>query len=202
MADSTELELLPQEYRGRAQTFVKHAVLRNYLGRAAMTLLSKWDDFVFIDGFSGPWRNASQDYSDTSFGIAINRLREARSNWRAHGRASKVRCVFVERREAAFKRLQAATQSIDDMECTPLSGLFEDHIDRIGSIVGRNAFTLTFVDPTGWSFDLQRLAPLLQRRPGEVLVNFMGPIYLTSRASPIREARRGCRSLSFSSGPL
>lgn len=26
---------------------------------------------------------------------------------------------------------------------------------------------------TGWSFDLQRLAPLLRHRPGEVLVNFM-----------------------------
>lgn len=164
---------LPEEYRGRAQTFVKHQVLRHYLDRAAMTILSAWDDFVFIDGFSGPWKNAREDYSDTSFGIAIDRLREARSNWAVHGRPRKVRCVFVEQREAAFNKLRAATESVDDLECTPFHGQFEDHIRHIQDVTGNKAFTLTFVDPTGWSFDLQRLAPLLQRRPGEVLVNFM-----------------------------
>lgn len=173
MIAKAELALLPEEYRGRAQTFVKHQVLRHYLDRAAMTLLSGWDDFVFIDGFSGPWKNAKEDYSDTSFGIAIDRLRKARENWATQGKVKNVRCVFVEQREAAFNRLNAATKSLDDLECTPLHGQFEEHVGRIREIAGNKAFTLTFVDPTGWSFDLQRLAPLLQRRPGEVLVNFM-----------------------------
>jgi len=30
-----------------------------------------------------------------------------------------------------------------------------------------------FVDPTGWIVDLQKLKPILSRRPGEVLFNFM-----------------------------
>ena len=170
---SADLAILPEAYRGRAQSFVKHEVLRHYLDRAAMTLLSAWDDFVFIDGFSGPWKNAKDDYSDTSFGIAIDRLRKARSNWQAKGKSPKVRCVFVERRGGAFNKLQAAANAVGDMICTPLHGQLEDHVTRIGEVVGNKAFTLTFVDPTGWSFDLQRLAPLLQRKPGEVLVNFM-----------------------------
>jgi len=58
------------------------------------------------------------------------------------------------------------------MDVAPLKGQFEDHIGEITRIADRS-FTLTFVDPTGWSFDLQKLAPLLRRKPGEVLVNFM-----------------------------
>jgi len=173
MTNSADLTLLPQEYRGRAQTFVKHQVLRHYLDRAAMTLLSGWDDFVFIDGFSGPWRNARPDFSDTSFGIAIERLRTARANWAVQGKVKSVRCVFVEQREDAFNRLQDAANSQSDLKCIALHGHFEDHIESIRRFSGPKAFTLTFVDPTGWSFDLQRLAPLLKRRPGEVLVNFM-----------------------------
>lgn len=173
MDTSADLALLPEAYRGRAQSFVKHEVLRHYLDRAAMTLLSAWDDFVFIDGFSGPWKNANADYSDTSFGIAIERLRMARSNWQANGKSPSVHCVFVERRGAAFSKLQAAATAVTDMKCTPLRGQLEDQIGQIREVAGNKAFTLTFVDPTGWSFDLQRLAPLLQRKPGEVLVNFM-----------------------------
>ena len=173
MDTSADLALLPEAYRERAQSFVKHEVLRHYLDRAAMTLLSAWDDFVFIDGFSGPWKNANDDYSDTSFGIAIERLRIARSNWQANGKSPSVRCVFVERRGAAFNKLQAAATAVTDMKCTPLRGQLEDQIAQIREVAGNKAFTLTFVDPTGWSFDLQRLAPLLQRKPGEVLVNFM-----------------------------
>lgn len=173
MDTSADLALLPEAYRGRAQSFVKHEVLRHYLDRAAMTILSAWDDFVFIDGFSGPWKNAKEDYSDTSFGIAIKRLRKARENWQANGKSPRVRCVFVEKRAAAFNKLRAASDAVTDLECTPLRGEFEDHITRIRDVAGSKAFTLTFVDPTGWGFDLQKIAPLLQRRPGEVLVNFM-----------------------------
>jgi three-Cys-motif partner protein len=163
---------LPEEYRGRSQSYVKHLVLSAYLERAAMVILSAWPDFVFVDGFSGPWRNSRPDLSDTSFGIAVRELRAARANWAVQNRQRQVRCVFVERRAEAYARLRQASNTIKDMEVTPLRGQFEDHIDEIKRIAGRS-FTLTFVDPTGWSFDLQKLAPLLRRKPGEVLVNFM-----------------------------
>ena len=172
MVRDAEASILPVEYRKRAQSYVKHLVLKEYLGRAAMVILSAWPDFVFVDGFSGPWRNSRDDLSDTSFGIAVEKLRQARANWAAHGKQTDVRCVFVERRANAFARLQRAASAVSEFKVTPLKGQFEDHIGEITRIAGRS-FTLTFVDPTGWSFDLQKLAPLLKRRPGEVLVNFM-----------------------------
>lgn len=164
---------LPPEYRGREQSFVKHLVLRSYLERVAMIILSRWPDFVFVDGYSGPWQNAREDLSDTSFGISLAQLQRAKANWAAHdGREKKVRCVFVEKRKAAFQKLEAASQAIDDVPIKPLHGQLEDHIPAILDEVGRS-FAMFFLDPTGWNYDLQNLRPLLQHSPGEVLVNFM-----------------------------
>ena len=164
--------MLPSAYRRRAQSFVKHEVLRAYLERAAMIILSKYPDFVFVDGFSGPWQNAREDLSDTSFGISLAQLRAARQAWADNERSREVRCVFVEKRRAAFDRLSAASVSEADVPITPLHGKLEDHIPRISKEVG-NSFALFFLDPTGWNYDLRNLAPLLTHRPGEVLVNFM-----------------------------
>ena len=164
--------MLPQAYRRRAQSFVKHEVLRAYLERAAMIILSKYPDFVFVDGFSGPWQNARDDLSDTSFGISLAQLRAARQAWADNDRSREVRCVFVEKRKAAFDRLSAASALAADVPITPLHGKLEDHIPRILQEVG-NSFALFFLDPTGWNYDLRNLAPLLTHRPAEVLVNFM-----------------------------
>ena len=164
--------LLPAEYRRRAQSFVKHEVLRTYLERAAMIILSRYPDFVFVDGFSGPWQNAKEDLSDTSFGISLAQLRAAREAWADNNRSRQVRCVFVEKRRAAFDRLAAASAAAADVPITPLHGKLEDHIPRILQGVG-SSFALFFLDPTGWNYDLRNLAPLLTHRPGEVLVNFM-----------------------------
>jgi len=63
--------------------------------------------------------------------------------------------------------------SIRDIECKPLNGRFEELIPQIQNFIGR-AFSLVFIDPTGWTgFGLKRIAPLLRHRPGEVIVNFM-----------------------------
>lgn len=172
MPDTLPPSALPPAYRGREQTYVKHLVLRDYLERVAWNILSAWDDFVFVDGFSGPWGAANEDYSDTSFGIAIERLRSLKASFSEKGKRKSLRCVFVEKRTAAFRKLEAAAASAGDLQAVALPGTFEENVGEIDRLVG-NAFALTFVDPTGWSFDLRKLAPLLSRRSGEVLVNFM-----------------------------
>jgi hypothetical protein len=59
------------------------------------------------------------------------------------------------------------------LEIKALHGEFESLIPDILQFVGRS-FSLVFIDPTGWTgFGLQRITPILQHRPGEVLVNFM-----------------------------
>lgn len=163
---------VPPEYRGREQTLVKHILLRDYLARVAWNILSFRSDFVFVDGFSGPWMDTRGDYSDTSFGIAIDELRKVKAGFAAKGEQKSLRCVFVERRTAAFDKLSKAAASASDLKAEALSGTFEDRVNDVLKIVS-HGFALTFVDPTGWSFDLRKLAPLLKHQPGEVLVNFM-----------------------------
>lgn len=163
---------VPPAYRGREQTLVKHILLRDYLERVAWNILSFKSDFVFVDGFSGPWKHTNNDYSDTSFGIAIEELRKVKAGFAKKNVQKSLRCVFVEKRTAAFAKLSEAAASASDLKAKALSGTFEDRVDEVLKIVGYG-FALTFVDPTGWSFDLKKLAPLLKHQPGEVLVNFM-----------------------------
>jgi len=163
---------VPPAYRGREQTLVKHILLRDYLERVAWNILSFKSDFVFVDGFSGPWKHINHDYSDTSFGIAIEELRKVKAGFAKKNVQKSLRCVFVEQRTAAFAKLSEAAASASDLKALALSGAFEDRVDDVLKIVGYG-FALTFVDPTGWSFDLKKLAPLLKHQPGEVLVNFM-----------------------------
>jgi len=64
-------------------------------------------------------------------------------------------------------------KGVSDIEVQPLKGEFEESIPDVLRFVGR-AFSLIFIDPTGWTgFGLKQIAPILQHRPGEVLVDFM-----------------------------
>lgn len=164
--------VLPPEYYNREQTFVKHLILRGYLLKVAFNILSAWDDFTFVDGFSGPWEAKSDDFDDTSFGIAIQELRAVRQSFQDRGQNNKrLRCVFVEKDAEPFNRLSGAVANAADLNAKAIHGTFEDNIAEVRRYVG-NSFALTFVDPTGWNIDLSRIAPLLRGR-GEVLINFM-----------------------------
>jgi hypothetical protein len=61
-------------YRGREQTYLKHFFLEKYLERVTYVIGYSYPEFVYVDGFSGPWRSQSEAFEDTSFMIAINRL--------------------------------------------------------------------------------------------------------------------------------
>jgi three-Cys-motif partner protein len=163
--------MMPPEYHEREQTFVKHIILRGYLQKVAYNILSAWDDFTFVDGFSGPWEARSEGFADTSFGIAIKELREVREAFRLRGSTKNLRCVFVEKEAEPFERLNGAAAGAADLHARAIHGTFEDNIPEVRRYVG-SSFALTFVDPTGWSIDLNRIAPLLGQR-GEVLINFM-----------------------------
>jgi three-Cys-motif partner protein len=143
------------------------------LERVAYNIGSFTNEFVYVDGFSGPWQSQDEALQDTSFMIAIGKLRLVLSGLAKTGRKPKVRCLFVERDSVAFKALQNAIKSITDIECHALNGDFEQLIPEIGKFIG-GAFSLLFIDPTGWTgFGLKRIEPLLRHRPGEVIVNFM-----------------------------
>lgn len=161
-------------YHSREQTYLKHFFLERYLERVGFNICSFKDDFVYVDGFSGPWKSRDEQFEDTSFMIAIQELRKVREGIAKQGRrAPTIRCVFVEKDPKAFRELQLAVQGITDIEITPIPGEFEQVIPEVLKSI-RQSFSLLFIDPTGWTgFGLQRITPILQHRPGEVIVNFM-----------------------------
>ena len=162
----------PEFYRGREQTYLKHFFLEKYLERVAWNILSFRDEFVYVDGFSGPWKSEDEALEDTSFMIALNQLRKVRQGLKERGRNVRMRCFFNDNDQPAYNELAKAVSAIDDIEIKALCRDFEDVVPEIVNYVGRS-FSLTFIDPTGWTgFGLQKIESLLELR-GEAIVNFM-----------------------------
>lgn len=165
--------LPPERYEGREQTYVKHFVLEQYLERVAYNIFSFKNQFVYVDGFSGPWQSADENLDDTSFKIAVDKLRTVKQGiLDQKGKTVSFKCFFVEKNEESFQRLQAAVADITDVKIEIVNDTFENSIQRVVNFVGRD-FALIFIDPTGWSgYALNKIKPLLNLR-GEVLINLM-----------------------------
>jgi three-Cys-motif partner protein len=164
-------------YEGREQTLVKHVVLEKYLLRFAMVVGTWADTINYVDGFSGPWNLRSENFADSSFAIALRVLRTARDTLRGRGRALKLRCFFIEAKPKSYERLEQFARETKDAQVETKNSEFIDAIPDIQKFLragGTNAFGFTFIDPTGWTgFAMKEIKPLLQHRPGEVLINFM-----------------------------
>ncbi len=66
----------PNPYAGREQTQAKHFILKRYLEGLAFKVLT-FSDLTFVDGFCGPWETQTENFSDSSFMIAITVLKNA-----------------------------------------------------------------------------------------------------------------------------
>jgi three-Cys-motif partner protein len=175
-----------EEYAGREQTYLKHFFLEHYLERVAYNIGSRWPEFVYVDGFSGPWRSKNEAFEDTSFMIAIRALRRVREGWAKRGRNLRIRCMFIEKNPKSFRALKSAVEGIDDIEVRAEPGEFETLIPEIVKFVG-SSFSLVFIDPTGWlGLALPNIRPLLKLR-GEVVVNFMFDYVNRFEAPAIKE---------------
>src|SRR3974390_2009054 len=71
-----ERETVTDPYSGREQTKAKHFILKSYLQALAFKVLT-FSALTFVDGFSGPWETKTEDFSDSSFMIALNVLKDA-----------------------------------------------------------------------------------------------------------------------------
>ncbi len=163
----------PEFYRGREQTYIKHFFLEKYLERVAFNILSGSDEFVYVDGFAGPWQAADESLEDTSFVIAINQLRKVRDALRDRsGKSVRIRCLFSDSNPVAFESLQRAVGNVSDIEVHAVCSNFEQLVPAVVNYAG-SAFCLLFIDPTGWTgFGLAALKPALRLR-GEVIINLM-----------------------------
>jgi three-Cys-motif partner protein len=165
-------------YQDREQSYVKHVILRTYLERFAHIIGSWADSITYVDCFSGPWQTKSEEFIDTSFGIAIDELRKARQHLLESKRKQvALRCFFVESDKKSFERLDAFRKKINDIEIRLAHSKFETAIPQVQSFIQEprgKKFAFILVDPKGWDgFSMSAMAELLRLPFVEVLVNFM-----------------------------
>jgi len=164
-------------YSGREQTKAKHFILKHYLQELAFKVLT-FSDITYVDGFSGPWETKAENFSDSSFMIAISVLKEAQKRiLERTGNRRRIRCFFSESNAGAFEKLETAVAPFhspaDGFEIGTYSGKFEDAVREIQAFVG-TSFPLIFIDPTGWTgYPFNKIKPLFARPKCEVLINFM-----------------------------
>jgi len=187
-------------YAGREQTLVKHFVLQKYLERFARIVGRHWSSITYVDCFAGPWKLRSPALKDSSFSIALEELRKARTTLAdKFGRTLKLRCFFLEKDRLAFQQLHSFASGVRDAEIETRNCELESAIDDIVTFVkrgGDDSFPFVFIDPTGWSgFAMNAIAPLLRLEPGEVLINFMTEHIRRFIDSPLDETRESFESL-------
>lgn len=99
-------------YVDREQTGVKHFILSEYLQRFGMIIGSWASTITYVDCFSGPWKQQSEQFQDTSFCIALQELRKARDViQQTFGRQLKLRAFFVEKEAEPYEQLRSFAAS-------------------------------------------------------------------------------------------
>jgi len=161
------------DYVGREQSYVKHVFLEGYLERLVHKTSSKYPHIVYVDGFAGPWQSANERFEDTSFGIALNALRHAKSSWRERHRDVKMSAFLVERDAKAYNQLAQVSARYPDVLIKTYSADFLQVLQDILNHIPRDAFAFFLIDPKGWRIPLKALSPLIARRNSEVIFNFM-----------------------------
>ncbi len=165
-------------YTGREQSLVKHTVLEEYLLEFALKVGDLYSSITYVDGFSGPWNAKSDKMEDTSFCIALTKLRQARAKLKQRAKQLRLRCYFIEANPAAYAKLKAFAELPEngDVEIVTRNSEFEDSISDVLAFVRKDlgTFPFFFIDPTGWTgFAMKTIRPILQLNPSEALVNFM-----------------------------
>jgi three-Cys-motif partner protein len=166
-----------QSYLGREQTLVKHIILQRYLLRLAVIVGTWAEAITYIDCFSGPWESKTDDYSDTSFGIAIQELKKAQAELAKQGKQPRLRCFFLEKDKKPYAELNAFCNNVTGIHAEARNNVLEKVVPEIREFHrqgGQKNFAFTFFDPKGWrGIELDVISPLLKITPGEVLINFM-----------------------------
>ena len=118
------------------------------------------------------------DYSDTSFMIAIQVLKDAQQRIEKQtGVRRKIKCFFSEKDATAYGQMTTAVARFnrpqEGFEIRTSHGEFVDAVSELSAFVGQS-FPLIFIDPTGWTeYPFAKIAPLFAPRKCEVISNFM-----------------------------
>ncbi len=167
------------DYEGREQAYVKHRLLQRYLPELVYKINTWRDALVFVDGFAGPWKTRDPQYADSSFGVAVQTLRECQEGLKAKGRNFKVGLILVEKDPGQFKRLEQFAAAKSDERCPihPIEGEFIKNIPEINKLIQQTAdkpFRFILLDPKGWAdIPMEALKSFIKGRSSEVVINLM-----------------------------
>lgn len=182
-------------YGGREQAYVKHHFLAEYVERLVFKVASR-RDVVYVDGFSGPWKDQGQNFADTSFGIALETLRSAKQAWAERGRGERtMTALLVEKDEDAYSRLQEIIPRYPDITIRTFNADFAELVPDLLGAVPPDAFSFVLMDPKGWKIDMCAVAPLLRRPNCKVVFNFMFTMINWSASMPNVAIQAGLEAL-------
>jgi three-Cys-motif partner protein len=170
--------LIPENYKGREQAFIKHTLLKAYLERLFMIIGKYHKRICYVDCFAGPWQDEGVDLEDTSIAIAIDIMRKCRVGLQSKFNTNiSFRALFIEKDERAFLKLSTflKKQNYEGIQTEAFNGDFFELRQNILKWCGPDDFAFFFIDPTGWSnvVEIPTLRPLLERSNSEYLINFM-----------------------------
>ena len=166
--------IIPNSYRGREQSYIKHKFLTQYLQTAAYKILQgRSPIFNFFDAIAGPWRVSDEDDSDASFDQALRTLETVGTDLTEKGIGGlKIRFCLCERQATAVDKLVEYAKSRRGFDIHVFPGSFEDNLDDIAAVCC-DGFTFSSIDPTGWNIRSEPILKFLKDRRGEFLLNFV-----------------------------
>lgn len=159
----------PVYYQGREQALVKHTFLERYM-RDALPKVARFGTFAYVDLFAGPWQSQAADFSDTSFGIALNQMAKTKAVLARQNIDVRMLAYLVEKEN--YEALQKAAVTFPDVEVKCFPGKAEVHAKAIAAEIPQSAFRFVVIDPKGLP-DPRDFAPLIAAPKTEVLLNFM-----------------------------
>jgi len=169
---------LDETYEGREHSAVKHELLKGYLEKLLYIVgVSGVKEIAYVDCFSGPWGDDSDDLHGTSIAISIDIIKKVHEGLAANNGINdiKFRAIYVEENTNRYSNLCAYL----DGNCPSYlehHALHGDYAELQGEILEKcgKGFAFFFVDPKGWTdVGLPRLSKLLQRPNSEFLITFM-----------------------------
>lgn len=180
---------VPESYHGREQAFIKHQLLETYLLRLFMIIGRHQNNIRYVDCFSGPWQEGSDNLQDTSIGIALRIIQNCREGLKKMGRDVKFHTLFIEKDKNSFQKLQDYLAGVPQQEVLTkaLHGDFFELRESILKWCGPDDFTFFFIDPTGWKnvVEIPTLTPFLERSNSEFLINFMYDFLLRTHSQEL-----------------
>jgi three-Cys-motif partner protein len=169
--------IVPESYRNREQTYIKHQLLKTYLERLFMIIGQHQSVIRYVDCFSGPWNEQDENLQDTSIGICLDIMRKCRDGLARTGKSVRFQALFIEKDKRPFERLEAYLSicASPDVTTAARNGEFYDLREQILNWCGPDDFTFFFIDPKGWKkvVEILTLEPFLKRPNSEFLINFM-----------------------------